>query len=81
LCPYCHAALDLLRKKGVPFTHVDVSGDPAARAALAEKASGRTSVPQIFIGETHVGGCDDLYASDRSGGLDALLAADTTRQA
>jgi glutaredoxin 3 len=81
LCAYCHAALDLLRTKGVAFTQVDVSGDPTARAVLAEKAGGRTSVPQIFVGATHIGGCDDLYASDRSGTLDVLLAADTARQA
>ncbi len=74
-CPYCHAAKDLLAKKAIPFTEVDVTGDRPGRAAMTERADGRTSVPQIFIGERHVGGCDDLYALDQAGRLDALLAA------
>jgi glutaredoxin 3 len=73
-CGYCHAAKRLLTQKGVSFTEVDVSGDPAARAAMTRRANGRRTVPQIFVGPTHVGGCDDLYALDRAGKLDPLLA-------
>jgi glutaredoxin 3 len=74
-CPYCHSAKDLLRRKGVPFQEISVDGDRAAQAAMAVKAGGRSSVPQIFIGAEHVGGCDDLYELDYEGRLDALLAA------
>ena len=74
-CPYCSEAKDLLRRKSVPFDEIDVSGDRKTRAAMAERAGGRTSVPQIFIGERHVGGCDDLYALESAGELDPLLAA------
>ena len=65
-CPYCTAAKTLLREKGVTFTEVDVEKTVGSRAAMTPGGGGRTSVPQIFIGETHVGGCDDLYALDRS---------------
>jgi glutaredoxin 3 len=74
-CPYCHAAKDLLKKKGVTFTEIDVTGKPDQRRAMSARAQGRTSVPQIFIRERHVGGCDDLYDLDRAGQLDPLLAA------
>jgi glutaredoxin 3 len=74
-CPYCDAAKDLLKKKGAPFEEVDVSGRPDAQQAMSVKAHGRRTVPQIFIGATHVGGCDDLYALDAAGRLDPLLAA------
>ena len=74
-CPYCHSAKDLLRRKKVAFTEFDVTGKPADRRAMTERAGGRTSVPQIFIGSHHVGGCDDLYALDGAGRLDPLLAA------
>jgi glutaredoxin 3 len=74
-CPYCHSALDLLRRKGVAFQEISVDGDRAAQAAMAVKAGGRSSVPQIFIGAEHVGGCDDLYELEYEGRLDALLAA------
>lgn len=74
-CPYCHAAKDLLRRKGVAFAEINVAGDPAARAAMTARAGGRMTVPQIFIGPTHVGGCDDLYALDAAGRLDPLLNA------
>ena len=74
-CPYCHWAKDLLRKKSVEFTEFDVSRDRALRSAMTERAHGRTTVPQIFIGATHVGGCDDLYALEDAGKLDPLLAA------
>ena len=74
-CPYCTKAKGLLRRKDVRFDEVDVSGDRAGRAAMTQRAGGRTSVPQIFIGETHVGGCDDLFALDEAGTFDRLLAA------
>ena len=73
-CPYCVAAKDLLRRKGVDFVEINVAGDRDLRTRMVARASGRMTVPQIFIGETHVGGCDDLYALDGEGGLDALLA-------
>jgi len=74
-CPYCAAALQLLRKKGVAFTEIEISGKPQERSEMIAKAKGRTTVPQIFIGKTHVGGCDDLYALDGEGKLDSLLPA------
>ena len=74
-CPYCHAAKDLLRKKQARFTEIDVTGNGAERDRMRARASGRNTVPQIFIGECHVGGCDDLYHLDQSGELDALLTA------
>jgi glutaredoxin 3 len=73
-CPYCLRAKRLLAQKGAAFEEIDVSGDWEARAKLAEKAGGLTTVPQIWIGETHVGGSDELYALDRAGKLDQLLA-------
>ena len=73
-CPYCIAAKGLLLKKGVAFTEIDVGGNPALRASMTQRAAGRTSVPQIFIGGQHVGGCDDIHALDHAGKLDALLA-------
>ena len=72
-CPYCHAAKALLTEKGADFTEITVL-DPELRAAMTQRAHGRRTVPQIFIGETHVGGYDDMAALDRQGGLDALLA-------
>jgi glutaredoxin 3 len=74
ICPYCMMAKRLLASKGVPFEEIDVSGDWAARDALVEKSGGRMTVPQIWIGETHVGGSDELHALEREGKLDALLA-------
>jgi len=74
ICPYCSRAKALLNKKGAPFEEVDVFMDADARAEMESKAEGRRSVPQIFIGETHVGGCDDLYALESQGKLDPLLA-------
>lgn len=74
-CPYCIAAKDLLRSKGAEFEEISVDGDRAAQARMAERAHGRSTVPQIFIGADHVGGCDDLYELDHAGRLDALLAA------
>jgi glutaredoxin 3 len=72
-CPYCHAAKSLLSEKGVAFTEVDASDD-TVRSAMINRANGRRTVPQIFIGETHVGGYDDMAALDRRGELDPLLA-------
>ncbi len=73
-CPYCHAAKRLLDKKGVRYREIDVSRDPALRQAMTQRAGGRRTVPQIFIGATHVGGSDDLHALDHAGRLDPLLA-------
>lgn len=73
-CPYCAWAKELLVKKSVQFKEIDVSGKPDLRAQMTQRANGRTTVPQIFIGATHVGGCDDLYALDDAGKLDSLLA-------
>ena len=73
LCPYCYDAKELLKKKNVVYTEIDVSRDRALRVKMTERANGRTTVPQIFIGATHVGGCDDLYALEGEGKLDPLL--------
>lgn len=74
LCPYCGWAKELLQKKNAAFKEIDVGGDATLRAEARERSSGRTTLPQIFIGETHVGGCDDLFALDAAGQLDPLLA-------
>jgi len=71
-CPYCHSAKALLKKKGLEFEEIDVQ-DPALRQRMMLKANGRRTVPQIFIGETHVGGSDDLHDLERRGRLDPLL--------
>lgn len=71
-CPYCIRAKQLLEHKGVTFNEIRVDGELELRREMAQKA-GRTSVPQIWIGATHIGGCDDLYALERAGKLDALL--------
>lgn len=73
-CPYCHAAKRLLQKKGVNFSEIDVSQDPGLRAKMTQRANGRRTVPQIFIGGEHVGGSDDLHALDHAGKLDPMLA-------
>ncbi len=73
-CPYCHAAKRLLTKKGVAYTEIDVSRDPALRSKMTARAGGSHTVPQIFIGGTHVGGCDDIHALDHAGKLDPMLA-------
>ncbi len=72
-CPYCHAAKSLLDEKGVSYEEVDAD-DPDVRLAMVQRANGRRTVPQIFVGETHVGGYDDMAALDRRGALDPLLA-------
>ena len=74
-CPYCTAAKNLLDQKGAAFTEIDIEKKPEARAEMIQKAGGRSTVPQIFIGERHVGGCDDLYALDDRGQLESLLQA------
>jgi glutaredoxin 3 len=73
LCPYCERAMALLTKKGAAFKEIDAPGGSAPRAEAAARSGGRTSVPQIFIDGTHIGGCDDLIALDRAGKLDQLL--------
>jgi len=75
MCGYCSAAKELLTCKGVAFEEIDVGFDPDGRRVMAERAGGRRTVPQIFIGQTHVGGCNELYALERAGGLDLLLGA------
>lgn len=74
-CPYCIRAKALLTSKGVSFQEYSVDGDEGARAAMAQRAQGRRSVPQVFINDQHIGGCDDLHALDARGGLDPLLVA------
>jgi glutaredoxin 3 len=73
-CGYCRAAKALLTRKDVAFTEIDVSRDPALRQAMVQRAHGRMTVPQIFIGGDHVGGSDEMHALDRAGKLDAILA-------
>ncbi len=74
ICGFCHAAKRLLTKKGVSFAEVDVMAQPERRSEMMDRAHGHNTVPQIFIGDTHVGGCDELYALERAGKLDAMLA-------
>lgn len=76
-CCYCHMAKDLLRRKGAAFEEIDLTGKSDLRADVMRRAGGRHTVPQIWIGDQHVGGCDDLYDLDRSGRLDQLLAGMT----
>jgi glutaredoxin 3 len=73
-CPYCIAAKRLLTAKGAAFEEIDVSASPAKRQEMMTRAKGRHTVPQIFVGGTHVGGCDELHALDHRGRLDPLLA-------
>ncbi len=73
ICPYCARAKALLKKKGAPFEEIDVFMDAGARAQMEAKSCGRQTVPQIFIGDTHIGGCDDLHALESEGKLDLLL--------
>jgi glutaredoxin 3 len=74
-CSYCHYAKELLSRKGVNFREIDVTGSQEMRDEMMARAGGQSTLPQIFIGATHVGGCDDLYALDEAGKLDPLLAA------
>ncbi len=73
-CPYCQWAKELLVRKGINFKEIDVGGNRELRAAMTARANGQATVPQIFIGATHVGGCDELYALDDAGRLDSLLS-------
>ena len=73
-CPYCEDAKELLSRKGVSFHEIDASGNRDIRKEMIERTGGRGTYPQIFIGATHVGGCDDLYALDEAGELDPLIA-------
>ncbi len=73
-CPFCERAVHLLGTKGVAFQEIDAPHGSAARVEAIERSGGRTTMPQIFIGGQHIGGCDDLIALDRAGKLDALLA-------
>ena len=73
-CPFCVRAKQLLDRKGVTYTEYSVDGDEPARDAMAARGNGRRSVPQIFIADQHIGGCDELHALERAGTLDALLS-------
>lgn len=74
-CPYCTSAKALLDKKGVDFTEIVASNDPEKKQEMIQKSGGRMTFPQVFVGEKHIGGSDDLHALDARGGLDPLLAA------
>ena len=74
-CSFCHWAKELLTRKGVDFREIDVTADRQMREAMVARANGRTTVPQIFIGPTHIGGCDELYALEEGGKLDTLLGS------
>jgi glutaredoxin 3 len=73
-CSYSQMAKALLERKGIDFTEIDIDKEPQRRDEMLERSGGRRTVPQVFVGATHVGGCDDLYALDAKGGLDPLLA-------
>jgi len=75
ICPYCHAAKDLLQNKGVAFDEINLNQQPQLRDTMVARAQGGTTVPQIFIDGTHIGGCDDIYALDAKGALDPLLGS------
>ena len=75
-CGYCRMAKQLLNRKEIAFREIDVSADATMRQQMIQRAGGRTTVPQIFIGATHVGGCDDLYELNDEGGLDKLVASE-----
>lgn len=74
MCGYCHAAKDLLRRRAVAFTEIDVMADPERRREMIQRSGGGRTVPQIFVGEQPIGGFNELYVLERSGGLDRLLA-------
>lgn len=74
-CPYCSRALSLLKKKGADMTQIDAGMNAQKKAEMVERAGGARTFPQIFIGDTHIGGCDDMMALERAGKLDALLAS------
>jgi glutaredoxin 3 len=74
-CPYCIRAVSLLEKKGIAFTEIEAAFDPEKRQEMMRRAGGRATFPQIFVGERHIGGCDDMLALERDGKLDPLLQA------
>ncbi|MFT5509940.1 MAG: glutaredoxin 3 [Hyphomicrobiaceae bacterium] len=74
-CPYCTMAKRLLKEKGADFEEIDITMNAAQRATMSDLSGGKTSVPQIFINDAHIGGCDELHALDAKGGLDPLLAS------
>ena len=74
LCGFCHAAKRLLTQKGVSFAEIDIARQPNKRQEMMQRANGRHTVPQIFIGQQHIGGCDELHALERAGKLDPMLA-------
>jgi glutaredoxin 3 len=74
-CPYCMRAVSLLEQKGVDFTEIEAGFDPEKRAEMIQRSGGRATFPQIFVGERHIGGCDDMMALEREGKLDPLLQA------
>ena len=73
LCGFCHAAKRLLKQKGVTFSEINVLTNPGRKTEMIQRANGGRTVPQIFVGGQHVGGCDELYALERAGKLDGLL--------
>ncbi len=73
MCPYCNAAKNLLSRKGVPYDEIDVTFAPGKRSDMTRRSGGKRSVPQIFIGDDHVGGCDELHALEHAGKLDPML--------
>ncbi|MFN3608809.1 MAG: glutaredoxin 3 [Hyphomonas sp.] len=73
-CPYCTRALQLLKDKGVELNEIDAGMDPKLREEMTQRSNGGRTFPQIFVGETHIGGCDDMLALDRDGKLDPMLA-------
>lgn len=73
LCGFCHAAKRLLKQKGINFSEIDVLSNPDRKPEMIQRANGAHTVPQIFIGDTHVGGCDDLFALERAGQLEPML--------
>ncbi len=75
ICGFCRMAKSLLDKKGVSYTEIDVMMNPSKKSEMMSRANGGRTVPQIFIDNAHVGGCDDLYALERAGRLDGMLAA------
>jgi glutaredoxin 3 len=74
-CPYCVRAVSLLEKKGVEFTEIEAAFDPDKRQEMIQRAKGKATFPQIFVGDEHIGGCDDMMALEYAGKLDTLLAA------
>jgi glutaredoxin 3 len=80
-CSYCHFAKELLSRKGVAFREIDITGNQQIRQEMIERSQGNTTLPQIFIGSTYVGGCDELYALEDEGRLDLLLKQDEDRPA